>query len=151
MLEKFIVVLLGLALLAFFFFPEKTKKVTVYEPPALSALRSSTGKVGFVPVWKSSGGELTLDVGKDKLVLTCVPPNGKGAYPCWHEETESGARDLRPAVVGKQGTARWEPVDGNVNGRLYQLEVDGKIFVRYEDMAARYATFFKKNQRSDNQ
>ncbi|WP_156885642.1 hypothetical protein [Massilia niastensis] len=147
MREKFMLVVFGLCLVALFFLPDNIEKVTAYTPPPFSKLRVSTGKVEFRPLWKSGGGELVLHVEKNKLVLSCAPPNREQGFPCHYKK--NGTLDFRSDVVGRQGTAWWEPVSGSVDGRLYQLEVDGKIFIRFEDMAEQYSASFKKTKSSE--
>jgi hypothetical protein len=67
-------------------------------------------------------------------------------HPCYLRNKDGENINFKSDVVGKKGTAWWEPVNGMANGRLYQLEVDGKIFITYEDMAEQYLAYFKKTQ-----
>lgn len=151
MRQKIMLAVLGLCLLALFFLPDNVEKVSAYTPPPLSQLHVSTGTVGFRPLWKSGGGELVLHAAQTRLVLSCAPPNREQGFPCHFRKVEGGHADFSAEIVGRQGKAWWEPVAGSVDGRLYQLEVDGRTVIRYEDMAGKYSAFFKQHQKSENQ
>jgi hypothetical protein len=146
MREKISLVVLGLCLAGLFFLPSDIEKVTEYTPPAISKLNVTTGKVDFALTNRGSGGDLILDGDKNKLTLICASPNSRLRNPCYLKNKNGETINFKSNVIGKLGKAWWEPINGMANGRLYQLEVDGKIFINYEDMSEQYSAYFKKNQ-----
>lgn len=129
-----------------FFLPKNIQRIDTYTPPRLEKLQISEGTISFRPQWKSSGGELILRQERGEVLLTCAPPNEEQGFSCHREPGNAGA-DFKHQVSGKQGKVWWEPVTGSVNGRLYQLEVDGKIYIAYADMARTYKNHFDKKQK----
>lgn len=138
-------VLVG-CLVALFFLPKNIERIDSYSPPPLDHLLVAQGPISFRPQWKSTGGELILKQERRKLVLTCAPPNEEHGFSC-HREPGSPAIDFKHQVSGKHGKIWWEPVVGSAHGRLYQLEIDGKMFIVYEDMARYYKKHFDKKQK----
>lgn len=146
MRQKIMLVVLALCLCALLFIPKTQEAITNYTPPLLGNLVVATGTISFSEVYKGRGGELLLNDGKSVLKLTCVHINSDSGLPCYsigQDKTGGFSKD----ILGKKAKVWWAPLSGlgNVNGRVYQLEVDGKTYLSYDQMATYYSEQFKRN------
>lgn len=118
-----------------------------YSPPALSELTVSKGKIGFTERWKSSGGDLVLQLSNGKkLRLACGGPNGTSA--CYLKRVNGQWVSFKDRLSGKEATVWWHAGDRPQPGWgwVYQVEVDGQLFMQYQDQVERRL----ENQRQGN-
>jgi hypothetical protein len=117
-----------------------TNPVVEYSPPNFEQLEISQGILSFTQRSKSSGGEivLKLDDGK-KLILSCSPPNTTvdsclSLYRDYVGQKYGEADRYKDLYPEKRVIAWWmaEPDwPGNGHGRIYQMEIDGRLFLSY--------------------
>lgn len=144
-LEKFLFALIITAIVAIIVLPESYENATSYVPPKISELEVSSGTISFTHYYKGSGGELIIRDGKSVIQVTCAPVNRRNNFPCYRMGPDADT-NFKKDVAGKHGKIWWSKVTGrnDDNGRLYQLEVDGKTYISYDFAVKYYSDKYKQ-------
>jgi hypothetical protein len=99
--------------------------VLFLELPRFDQLSISTGKIRINHFRSRTSDHYTLMVGQKKISFNCLFPFSD--KPCISKEK-------LPEIQGKNGKAWWYKTDG----KIYQLEVEGKLLINYPEQAQAY-------------
>lgn len=122
-----------------------TNPIVEYVPPKFEELKVAEGTLSFTRRSKSSGGEIELHlVGGSTLLLHCNPPN---TLPdaCYRKDESGGISTDYKDKLNKHLVTAWYQSDAEVanSGRIYQMQVDGKLFFNYPEQVGYYVKHYQ--------